>query len=519
MKTATELRSIVGFLTALIIVGTLASAGSLIVITSYLHRLTTQIDANLQSVRAAEEIQLQLLRHARNVNQASLMNAPFLAEAAEEARLGVLRWLNTAKAYIGSNDEAAILAKLETELDVYFSEQAELASAGLPALERYAEAAALFEAADDLAEQLLDVNVAQASDATRQAATWDRIATGIGLAVAAASLVLTAGLILGARRSVYRPLLGLVEAIRRYAARDYAARAGETGPTEIRAIARSFNDMAEQLERQRSQQLAFVAFVAHELRNPLAAMKAAIQAIAATNERAIRAPSNLTTLLSRQIDLLARMLSDLLDSARIESGQLVLATAEEDARDLVLGAVALFRQVAPIHELTVQVPDTPLPVLCDAARMTQVINNLLSNAIKYSPLGGRIDARALDVNGGVVIEISDEGIGIAEQECAMIFEPFRRAKTTGWAIPGVGIGLSVSRRIVEAHGGTITVRSVVGAGSTFTVWIPCQRHHRTPPRASEREPQRVRKVPAAVLGADLQQSASASDDTQPRLNS
>jgi signal transduction histidine kinase len=246
------------------------------------------------------------------------------------------------------------------------------------------------------------------------------------------------------------------------------------GPLEIRAIARAFNDMAEELQRHRSQQLTFVAFVAHELRNPLAAMKAAIEAIRARSTRTGSKPEDLEALISRQIDLLARMLSDLLDSARIEAGQFALATADQDARDLVLDSVALFRQVAPLHDLTVRVPETSLPVVCDGARMTQVINNVLSNAIKYSPQGGRVEARARENGSGVTIEIADSGIGISTEECATIFEPFRRGQSLGWAIPGVGIGLSVARRIVEAHGGKITVHSVVGAGSTFSIWLPRQ---------------------------------------------
>jgi signal transduction histidine kinase len=471
---AVALRSLVRLLTALIAFCVVASAGSLVFITGYLHRLTVQIDANLQSVRAAEEIELQLLRHARSLNQASLMSAPALAVAASEAQLEVLRWLETARQYVGSHDEAAILVKLEEQLDVYFAEQAELAAAGLPALERYVEAAALFDVAYDLAEQLLRVNVAQASDATEQAAAWDRIATAIGLAVSAALLVLSTMVIVGARGAVYRPLLSLVEAIRRYAARDYATRAEEHGPTEIRAIARAFNDMAEELQRHRDQQLTFVAFVAHELRNPLAAMKAAIQAISMGRSGTVTEAGDLTALIARQIDLLARMLSDLLDSARIESGRMELMTADHDVRDLVADAVALFRQVAPLHELTVRVPETALRIVCDRERMTQVINNVLSNAIKYSPQGGRIETRAGEHASGVTIEIADKGIGISAEECAVIFEPFRRAQNPGWSIPGVGIGLSVARRIVEAHGGKITVHSVVGVGSTFSIWVPRQ---------------------------------------------
>ncbi len=353
-KTAVHLRSIVRLVTGLIGFCALASAGSLVSITGYLHRLTTQIDANLQSVRAAEEIELQLLWHARNLNQASLMSAPALAAQASEAQVQVLRWLETARQYVGSDDEAAILAKLEDELDVYFERQAELAAAGLPALERYAEAASLFDDAYELAEQLLHVNITQASAATERAAIWDRISTAIGIAVALALLVSTTILFVGTRTAVYRPLLSLVDAIRRYAARDYGARATERGPTEIRAIARAFNDMAAELQRHRAQHLTFLASIAHELRNPLAAIKASIEAISLKSS--LSEPGALTAIVSRQIDLLVRMLSDLLDSARIESGQLALVTANHDACDLMRDAVALFRHVAPLHELAVRVP-------------------------------------------------------------------------------------------------------------------------------------------------------------------
>jgi len=333
------------------------------------------------------------------------------------------------------------------------------------------------------AEQLLGVNVAQAAQATAQAASWDRIATGIGLAVALLLLVTTAILIIAADRAVYRPLLGLTDAIRRYASSDYTARAQERGAAEIQAISRAFNEMAEELQRHRAQQLTFVASVAHDLRNPLSAMKAAIQTISLRNDKARSETPALTGLISRQIDLLARMLWDLLDSARIESGQVQLVTEDHDVRDLVLDSVALFRQLAPHHQIVAQVPETKLMLTCDSARVTQVINNLLSNAIKYSGQGGRIEASAREHAGGVLIEISDEGIGIHAEESALIFEPFRRSGTLSGAIPGVGIGLSVTRRIVETHGGRISVQSVVGVGSTFSVWLP-----RRPPFAERAYP-------------------------------
>lgn len=463
-----ELRKVVRVVTVAIALCAATSSGSLIFITSYLHRLTSQIDANLQSVRAAEEIELQLLWHARNTHQANLTSAPELAAEAAQAQVEVLRWLDAARMYVGSAEEAAILAGLEHELDVYFTEQEELARAGLSALDRYLEADAPFDGAYAQAEELLRVNLTQATLAMEQAAHWDTIATAIGLSVAIAIVVLTALLIVGARNAVYRPLLALGDAMRRYGARDYTARVEQQGPLEIRGIARAFNEMAEELERQRAQQLTFVASVAHDLRNPLGAMRAAVEAIAASGT----SHRELTLLITRQIDVLVRLISDLLDAARIEAGQFALTPEDCDARGFVADAVALFREVAPLHELVTRLPARPLPIRCDRARVSQVVNNLLSNAIKYAPQGGRIVAGAAAQANGVLIEITDNGVGIPAEECAAIFEPFRRVSTPGLAIQGVGIGLSVARRIVESHGGRISVASIVGAGSTFSVWLP-----------------------------------------------
>jgi signal transduction histidine kinase len=190
----------------------------------------------------------------------------------------------------------------------------------------------------------------------------------------------------------------------------------------------------------------------------------------------------------------------LLDAARIESGHFSLSPAEHDARELVLDAVALFREAAPLHELVAIVPETPLNLSYDSARMSQVINNLLSNAIKYSPHGGRVEARAGMVENGAAIEIADQGIGVPEDESAAIFEPFRRGRTLSGAIPGVGIGLSVARRIVEAHGGTISVRSMVGVGSTFTIWLPASESVTEPAvrLTRDRRPETRRTATASV---------------------
>jgi signal transduction histidine kinase len=111
----------------------------------------------------------------------------------------------------------------------------------------------------------------------------------------------------------------------------------------------------------------------------------------------------------------------------------------------------------------------------DAGRLGQTLDNLISNALKFTPAGGRVDIRVLDRRDRVAIEVADTGLGIAPEDQRRLFERFyRTSSATENAIPGVGLGLSISRAIVEGHGGRIAVSSEVGRGTTFTIEIPLQ---------------------------------------------
>jgi two-component system sensor histidine kinase MtrB len=466
-----ELRKVVRVLTATIVVGTLASSASLVLITSYLHRLAIQIDSNLQSVRAAEEIQLHLLWHARNTNQAALLENPELAAAAVDSQSLVYEWYAEARRYISSLHERDVVERLGDEIEAYFGEHAMLAAAGISALDRYAEAVSPFMSAYDLAEELLHVNLEQAAAANDRGRRWDAIATTIGFAVAAILLVSMLAVIAGARAVLYRPLIALRDGIRSFGARDYSVRVPVEGVSEIREIALSFNDMAKALQQQRDSQLTFVAAVAHDLRNPLAAMKAAVEVLAA-QQRSSGPHRQMTSLVSRQIDILVRMISDLLDFARVEAGKFSITPSLCDARDLATQVVELYGGMSALHELQLEVPDTPLPLRCDALRIGQVLNNVVSNAIKYSPRGGRVTVSVRCRDDRIVIEVTDQGPGIPQEEHELIFEPFKRSPGSEAEIPGVGLGLSVARRIVEAHGGTIGLQSTLGRGATFSIALP-----------------------------------------------
>ena len=220
-------------------------------------------------------------------------------------------------------------------------------------------------------------------------------------------------------------------------------------------------------------EMAFLASVAHDLRNPLGPLKLASDIITRSEELPQREQlQRILGVVGRQIDCLDRMIGDLLDAFRIEAGQLKVSMQTEDLREVAGGVVELFRFYAHTHSIQLSIPNQHLLVRCDRLRIEQILANLVSNAIKYSPEGGKVRLLMSETEREVVLAVSDEGIGISEEDLPFIFEPFRRAHDCAEIIPGAGLGLSVTRRLVQAHGGRIEVTSTLGEGSLFSVWLP-----------------------------------------------
>jgi signal transduction histidine kinase len=261
--------------------------------------------------------------------------------------------------------------------------------------------------------------------------------------------------------------------MQQFAAGDHAARARAIGVLELREMAQRFNDMAAKLARRRDAQTTFLAGIAHDLRNPLSPLKVAASVLAGHTPALPEDVRKLVQVIGRQVDHLDRIVGDLLDTTRIEAGRFELRLESADAAALAGEAVELFRPVAVAHGVAVCVPAEPAWVRCDPVRLQQVLNNLLSNAIKYSPRGGQVLVTVTRDAERVCVTVQDEGIGMSEDEVRGLFVPFRRARPVADSlIPGVGLGLYIARRIVEAHGGELSVRSAPGAGSTFSLTLP-----------------------------------------------
>jgi signal transduction histidine kinase len=212
--------------------------------------------------------------------------------------------------------------------------------------------------------------------------------------------------------------------------------------------------------------------VSHELRTPLTSISGYVELL--LEEEQDEQKRSYLGIVDRNSERLLGLVSDLLFSARLQSGRLDLEHSEVDLHRLVLHAVESARPRAEAAgvELTVAADSVP-PVLGEAVRLAQLLDNLISNAIKFTPRGGRVSVQLSAGDGLVRFEVSDTGIGISEQERERLFERFFRSQSAlERQIQGTGLGLYISKAIVEAHGGRIGVYSEGGEGTTFVVELP-----------------------------------------------
>ena len=220
----------------------------------------------------------------------------------------------------------------------------------------------------------------------------------------------------------------------------------------------------------------FVGMISHELRTPLSAIIGFLDLLQNDPGQPLTEDQQeFVGIIERNAQRLLNLVGDLLFTAQVESGRFPLDRDDADVAELVRSAVSSARPHAQREgiELVADVGSDDIPVFIDAGRVGQAIDNLLSNAIKFTPAGGTVTARVRQLDGGVELSIADTGIGIPEDEQGMLFTRFFRASTaTRNAVPGVGLGLTITRAIVLAHGGTMDVTSQEGVGTEFRFILP-----------------------------------------------
>jgi len=252
-----------------------------------------------------------------------------------------------------------------------------------------------------------------------------------------------------------------------------AAVSGDDPQAPVLGIVASLSDVTRQHELQQTKN-DVVSLASHEMRTPLTAIQGMTELLAGYDLDAGRR-RQMHLAINDEVKRLARMITQYLDITRLESGATVLRRSPIRIEALIDRLLLLLEPVAAQQGVRLErqlAPNLP-PLVADADLLSRAIENLVSNAIKYSPSGTQVTIRAAASEDALTIEVADQGYGIPEADLARIFEKFYRVPRAQDADkPGTGLGLALVREIAELHGGSVSVRSEVNAGSTFTLVIP-----------------------------------------------
>ena len=272
----------------------------------------------------------------------------------------------------------------------------------------------------------------------------------------------------------------------------------------------------------RRQQEQFLAMVAHELRTPLTALSGRLQLLIrrlaqSGAEDRVRQEAAHALEQARRLEM---HIHELLDATRVQVGQLTLDRAPLDLGPLVREVAEVAQPLAGNQTIDVAVPDHPVMIDGDAHRLQQVLLNLLTNAITHAPGTERIEVRLFTEADSAVLEVEDAGQGIAAEDLPRVFTRFYQSGSSPTACSGLGLGLYITQEIVTAHGGTITARSTVGEGSTFTVRLPELHESRSTKSRSREEKSNHSSTPRPPRSRSTQSGSRAdepSHSSTPRL--
>ena len=287
--------------------------------------------------------------------------------------------------------------------------------------------------------------------------------------VTALVLLLAVTLTVAVGTRLVKPLTTLTDAVQNPAHRNI--RAPVTRNDEIGYLTAAFNDLSDRRERSEEQRTAMVGDIAHELRTPLSNIRGWLEAV---QDGVASSDAALMDSLLEEALLLQHIIDDLQDLAAADAGDLRMHPEPVPVGDLLDQVVAAHRGRAQAAGVSLSALTEGEPELCaDPVRMRQAVGNLVSNAVRHTPPGGSVTVTCRGTEHGIRIDVADTGVGIAAEQLSKVFERFWRAeKSRNRRTGGSGLGLPIARRMVEAHGGTITATSVPGECTVFTIRLP-----------------------------------------------
>jgi signal transduction histidine kinase len=274
----------------------------------------------------------------------------------------------------------------------------------------------------------------------------------------------------------------LKDAAEELAAGNLQTRVPINGKDEVATLSRTFNQMAEQLETADKKQRELerlradlIAWVGHDLQTPLASMRAILEAL---EDGVVDDPRTVKRYLNtaqRDVRSLSILIDDLFQMAQLDTGGIPLDRAESSLSDLISDTLESFSELALRQGVKLEGSVDPNvdPVMMDTQRIGRVLNNLIGNALRHTPAEGSVNVHARRTTSGVEVSVYDTGEGIRAEDLPHVFESFYRGeKSRSRSTGGAGLGLAISRGIVQAHGGEIKVQSEAGHGSQFTFTLP-----------------------------------------------
>jgi signal transduction histidine kinase len=283
--------------------------------------------------------------------------------------------------------------------------------------------------------------------------------------LAAALLAIGLGFVLARRATV--PVRELTRRAEQLAAGDRTVRVARRSGDEFGAMADAFNSMAGAIAEEDDLRRTFAADVAHELRTPLMILSSQLEAM---EDGVLELGPDAVASLREEAQRMARLVSDLEVLATADAAHFSLTRVPLDLAEEVRGAVSEYRSLFAEKGVRLEVASTPTPMNGDPARLRQVVGNLLSNALKFTPAGGRVRVSVTTGSARGILEVADSGPGIPEDEIARVFERFFRGRAA--AAAGSGIGLTVVRDLVRAHGGEVSAANAAAGGAVFKVTLP-----------------------------------------------